>query len=425
MPIALYMRCTMAESDTSSITAQKKILKEYLEKNEALKKIPVKEYIDEGYPGSGFARPAFQSLISDARHRQIDIILVTDFTRIGTDFSEVREYIENVFPFLGVRVLSLADHYDSRQYELEGAVSGEETDKENTAILNKKETQNHSNAGDTLHRNKVQTKTNHNSRPPFGYKINSQTGSWLIDQPSATWVRDIFSLATIGCTTTEISDYLNENHVLTPGKYKRENGSAATRQRQVVPDEEALWDCAKVRTILCRQEYTGVHISGRRKTLKTGSRITRKAKESEFIIEEKHHPALVTEAVFEKAQSVVRKRKKDAYRIQRDFLLKGKVRCGNCKSALGYLNSGSSPKLYCPHKKITGSYSGCPDMFYEEADLEKLVCKKLAARKGQTTECFMESYLTEKMIQQYIDCVYVYSATNIEVIWKEKPEDTR
>ena len=413
MSTALYMRYSVMEDARHSIASQRKILAEYLDKQPDLKATAVKEYTDEGYPGNNFQRPAFTALLSDARHRVIDTVIVTDFTRLGTDFTEIKDYIEHIFPFLNVRFLALADHYDSRQYEMINASTATAGIRDTSirvqppAMYRKKQN------FETDKKTAEADKSHIYHKPPFGYQLDLQTGGWCKDLQAAAWVCDIFALAGMGCSTSEISDYLNENHAPTPAKYQKANHASESRQRQIVPDTEALWDCAKVRTILRRQEYTGALVTGRRKTIHTGSRISRKMDETQVRIEKGHHPAIVTEAAFENAQSSVRKRKKDAYRIQRDFILKGKIRCGCCKSALGYLNSGNTPKLYCPHKKITGSYSNCPDTFYEEAELEKIVFEMLAEHLHLQTQD-----ITAELFHEHVDCVYVYSLKKIDVLYK-------
>ena len=74
---------------------------------------PRQEYVDDGYSGTSTSRPAFQRLIQDAQDGKVKTIIVKDFSRFARDYIEAGDYMERIFPLLGVRFISVNDGYDS------------------------------------------------------------------------------------------------------------------------------------------------------------------------------------------------------------------------------------------------------------------------------------------------------------------------
>ncbi len=70
-------------------------------------------FCDDGWSGTNFERPAVKELLEQVRRGQINCILVKDLSRFGRDYLTVGDYISRVFPFLGVRFISVNDGFDS------------------------------------------------------------------------------------------------------------------------------------------------------------------------------------------------------------------------------------------------------------------------------------------------------------------------
>ena len=87
------------------------MLTEFVNNREDLELVSIR--IDDGYSGGNFDRPAFKELMEDIRNRKINCIVVKDFSRFGRDFIEVSRYLEEIFPFMNVRFISINDNYDS------------------------------------------------------------------------------------------------------------------------------------------------------------------------------------------------------------------------------------------------------------------------------------------------------------------------
>ena len=123
--IAVYLRLSLedvdkrtntAKDDSNSITAQRQLIQRYIEENSYLSGLPQIEFCDDGFTGTNFRRPDFQRMIDLIREGEIHIVIVKDLSRFGRDYLEVGDYLEHIFPFLGVRMISINDNYDSEKF---------------------------------------------------------------------------------------------------------------------------------------------------------------------------------------------------------------------------------------------------------------------------------------------------------------------
>lgn len=199
--IAFYLRLSLADGDlgknnkdeSNSIENQRLLLQSFVESMDELDG-EIKEYIDDGYSGTNFNRPAFQEMIEDAKKGKIDVLLVKDLSRLGRDYIGVGDYLEQIFPIMGVRVIAINSQYDSNNYV--GKTMGLEmsiTNLVNTLYsrdLSKK------------YKSCIQTKwkqgVSTGGRIPFGYK-KAEDRQWEIDEEPAKIVRMVFELAMNRC----------------------------------------------------------------------------------------------------------------------------------------------------------------------------------------------------------------------------------
>ncbi|MBE6018656.1 MAG: hypothetical protein E7233_13825, partial [Lachnospiraceae bacterium] len=121
--IALYLRLSLADGDlgndgkdeSNSIESQRAILWDYIHQRDDISG-EVEEYIDDGYSGTNFNRPAFQTMLEDMKKGKIVTMLTKDLSRLGRNYIEVGDYIEQIFPMLGVRYIAVNSNYDSNEY---------------------------------------------------------------------------------------------------------------------------------------------------------------------------------------------------------------------------------------------------------------------------------------------------------------------
>ena len=123
--LAMYLRSSVeqnAESrntnnpdESDTISNQRKLLYGEI-KSRALTEYRVIEYVDDGHTGINFERPAFQRMIQDAKHGMVQALIVKDFSRMGRDYIGTGDYLEQFFPAMGIRVISVNDNWDSEEH---------------------------------------------------------------------------------------------------------------------------------------------------------------------------------------------------------------------------------------------------------------------------------------------------------------------
>ena len=121
MKTAMYLRISSEDEDlrtgekdeSESISNQRSLLREYVSGHAELAGSEILEFCDDGWSGTNFERPAVKELLEQVRRGQINCVLVKDLSRFGRDYLTVGDYISRVFPFLGVRFISVNDGFDS------------------------------------------------------------------------------------------------------------------------------------------------------------------------------------------------------------------------------------------------------------------------------------------------------------------------
>ena len=127
--IAMYIRLSNADEQTGrgqdesgSITHQRMLLNHFLDSRTELAGCPRSEFVDDGYSGTNTDRPGFQRMVRMVREGAYNLVIVKDLSRFSRDYIETGDYLECVFPFLGVRFISVNEGYDSAG--LEGTAGG-------------------------------------------------------------------------------------------------------------------------------------------------------------------------------------------------------------------------------------------------------------------------------------------------------------
>ena len=312
--LALYTRLSRADGDlgedgkdeSNSIENQKALIYEYIESREEFAGMEIQEYVDDGYTGSNFDRPGFQKMMDAVRQKKITTIIVKDLSRFGRDYIGVGEFLEQIFPVLGVRLIAINNNYDSNDYI--GTTMGLDM-----AVSNLVNTMYCRDAGKKLHSaNEVKWKKGYstNGSTPFGYVFDPENkGRYKIDPPAAKIVRKVFDLALLGLDTTQIAYQLNEEKILIPSEYNRVHKIQA-KSNQFVLTPDRIWNSSKVWRILKEYSYTGAMVLGRRRVILSGTNIVREVPFEKQYITEGTHEAIVTHDEYFKAQEVIRYKKR-------------------------------------------------------------------------------------------------------------------
>ena len=379
--IAIYLRLSLSDGDlkkgskdeSNSIENQRLLLHSYIEKQNDLSG-EIVEYVDDGYTGTNFNRPAFQKMIIDLKQGEIKTIVVKDLSRLGRDYIGVGDYIEQIFPLMGVRFIAVNNAFDSMKLNngtpgIEVAVSNLVNNMYSRDIAKKVRA-----ALETNWKNGKATCTN----VPFGYVWNKKDGQrWEIDPEAAASVKKVFELALSGRNTTQIAYGMNELNLPTPGLYAKRKNLRMGSNPIIAPDSEMLWNAAIVWRILRRYEYTGALVMGRRKKIDVNTTSIRTLPEDKWIIAENAHEAIVTKDEYYQAQKAIRNVTPIQYKVGDDFALKGKICCGNCKRQLRHEKQYGEMVFCCGYKRAAGKFSKCYGGYYREYSVNAKVARAI------------------------------------------------
>lgn len=330
--------------------------------------------VDDGYTGTNFNRPAFQKMIIDLKKGEIKTIVVKDLSRLGRDYIGVGDYVEQIFPLMGVRFIAVNNAFDSMK--LNNGTPGIEVAVSNLV--------NNLYSRDIGKKVRAALEVNWKSgkatsvNVPFGYVWNGKGNQrWAIDPEAAACVRKVFDLALSGRNTTQIAYAMNELGLPTPGLYSKRKNTIVGGNAIIAPESEILWNPGIVWRVLRRYEYTGALVMGRRKKLDVNTTAFRTLPEDKWIITENTHEAIVTKDEYYQAQKAIRNVAPIQYKTEDDFALKGKICCGNCLRQLRHEKQYGEMVFCCGHKRSVGKFSHCYSGYYREQAVNSRVARAI------------------------------------------------
>ena len=110
-----YARLSVLETrdrkDSEALQNQKALIREYIQGQKDLKLLSIFE--DNGETGTNFRRPGFEAMMEAVCDGKANCIVVKDLSRFGRNYIEAGNYLDHVFPSMGVRFISIGDGYDS------------------------------------------------------------------------------------------------------------------------------------------------------------------------------------------------------------------------------------------------------------------------------------------------------------------------
>ena len=220
--IAQYLRFSLddSKSDSMSIENQRTIVSKYIETLD-IPDAQIMEFVDNGYSGTNFERPAVQQLLELVREGKVHCIIVKDFSRFGRNAIESGYFIERVFPLFRTRFISVTDNYDSSDYE--GDTGGMEVAFK--FLINEQYSRDLSIKIKSAKRAKALRGEYIIKNCVFGYKKVGK--SLVVDEPAAQTVRLIFDMATQGDSFADIAARLYADKHLTPKQYKKRKQNAS------------------------------------------------------------------------------------------------------------------------------------------------------------------------------------------------------
>ena len=349
--IALYLRLSLDDdklSESDSITSQRELLRSYLAADTALSTCDVLEFVDDGWSGTNFERPQVKQLLELAKRGEIQVILVKDLSRWGRNYPEVSEYLDQIFPFLGIRFISVNDQYDSSDYLGQTAPMSIAFSSIMHDIYSKDMS--------VKIRQSYKAKANKGEyvcgRPPFGYvRSKTQKNLLVIDEGAADIVRRIFSMAISGMSCAKIAAQLNEERVDTAISWYHRNGRS-TMGVQVDDEGRTYWGNSQVMRVIREELYTGTLVCFKYKRTVVGNRRQVKVPEHEWLRIPNTHEAIVSIEQFTEANAKLRYNKRTPHGIAPNrSAFTGKIICGHCGRAMRN-QIGKRSHHYCTGAKL-------------------------------------------------------------------------
>lgn len=344
---ASYSRLSQDDGDkeeSNSIVNQKALIRDFMSEHQELQL--VEEYADDGFSGVNFERPDFKRMMQDVKSQRINCIIVKDLSRFGRNYIETGKYLEQVFPFLGVRFIAINDSIDT---------SRAQSDAEQF-VLPFKNLFNDSYCKDisTKVRSQLAIKRKNGdfvgSFASYGYvKDPGNHNQLIIDPEAAEVVRSIFTWKIQGLSAERISDKLNSLGVLCPMEYKRLHGMKVSTNFRT--NDKAKWSPVSVLRILKNELYVGVTTQG--KTTTPSYKIKRLVEkpESEWDRVEGTHEAIISQDVFDAVQMLLMRDTRISPDEDQVYLFSGFLCCADCK-----LNMARRTRRY---KEKVYSYYSC------------------------------------------------------------------
>ena len=339
-PTAIYVRLSIENSgkddDGDSIANQISFCKAYLAEHTDLKLYDI--YEDNGEKGTNFDRPEFKRMMDDIRSGKVKCVLVKDLSRFGRDYIEAGEYLEKIFPFMGIRFISITDGYDSLNCD----------DAESALMIPLKNMINDVYAKDisrkiiTSFRARQEKGEFLPAFAPYGYVKSKEVAyRYEIDQETASYVRMIFEWKAEGVSHNEICKRLNDMGAVTPARRKVDLGIWRAEKYK-----HTVWHGRTIIDIMKNPTYTGCIVYGRiPKSLYEGIKMHRAPEEEWRYVPDAHEP-IISQELFDKVQKMFADRaekfkaKMDENAPLRELVtnhFKGKIYCGDCGKRMRFV----------------------------------------------------------------------------------------
>ncbi len=389
---ALYCRLSKDDgtnNESMSISTQKTMLKDYAKRNGFLN---CQFYVDDGYSGTNYDRPAFRQLIEDIQDGEVSTLITKDLSRLGRNYLETGTYIEVFFPNHNVRYIAINDGVDS-------------IDNAQMDITPFRNIINEMYAKDTsrkiksaLHARRMQGKYMATTAP-FGYQKDEKDHNHLvIDEVTAPVVELIFSIAEEGVGLHTICNRLRKAKVLKPSFYKKE-------LFERFMDEEKMydWDTAYVSQILHNPVYAGNLTVADKPTKTMHSKKRQYIPFAEREVIYGTHEPIIEQNRWNNVQKILQSRppvigeSSSGY----DNIFRGVIKCADCGSAMlakveqkRKRNNVLDKTFYCCTKYRKFGKDGCSSHNIEArtvhevvlADIQKHAGQALTDRKAMVTE---------------------------------------
>ena len=376
--VGFYIRLSRDDvtRESDSIVSQRCLLNQYVKENDY---IVVDEYVDDGFSGTNFDRPAFIKMMNDIKIGKINMIITKDMSRLGRDYIGTGELIEKYFPNNNIRYIAINDGIDTFIDNTNNDIAPFK------AIMNDMYAKDISKKIKSSLRSRMKDGLYVSGRCPFGYKKDSNNKNHLvIDKEQASIVKMIFDLALKHNTYHYIAQYLTNKKIKTPASYYKYIWNTKCTNTKCVSQDYGVWVDTTIKAILTNRIYVGDAVQGKTKKINYKLKKTVKNNPNDYIVVENTHEAIIDREIFDYVQTLLPKNVKRPEK-KRFYLLDGLLYCGDCKHriTIRYQNKTGRSYTTCNYYRTYSKYHVCMPHTNNYEVLEnvvldniKEVCKK-------------------------------------------------
>ncbi len=373
------LKQNVLKDESTSISAQRRLIYSHIESKPELRQMNIREFLDDGYSGTNFERPAIQEIFQLVSEGKIGSIIVKDMSRFGRNYIETGYYIEQLFPLMGIRFIAINDSFDSIEYV--GNTPGLEIAFKNVIY----DYYSKDLSAKVKSIKKIQQKRGDfvAAKPPYGYIISPSDRHRLeVDPESAEVVKTIFRLTLSGWKPVQIAQRLNELLIPTPAQrlhklYGFRCGGFTENQLM-----SQFWKPIQITKILQDEAMTGATVNNRVQVKGVGSRKFKRQKTEDYVVVRDTHEAIIDRNTFLRVAAIIRDRRtiRTDNRQKNENLFYQNIFCGHCRCRLKHevrkRNSQIHAVYYCPHARPSGggtcSLHSVKDEFLKEQVLRPL-----------------------------------------------------
>ena len=387
---ALYCRLSQddgLDGDSNSIQNQKSILQRFAEDHYFPNPC---FYVDDGFSGGNFQRPAFQQMIADMENGKIGIIVTKDLSRLGRNQLHTGLYIEERFPMFGVRYIAINDNVDT-----ENAESNDLMPFKN--LFNEWFIRDTSRKIRAVQKAKAERGERLGTRAPYGYTIDPETKKLIIDEEAAAVVKRIFALCAAGNGPSRIATILTKEKVFCPSYYTYQKYGLTHSVLDVTKPYH--WSDSAVANLLESEFYLGNTVNYRFSTKSYKDKRKIEHPREECLVFENTHPAIIPKEVWDIVQRV-RKNKRRRTKMDEQNKYSGLVICADCGKAMvlhrAHTMSADYNHFTCRTYKKDGE--ACTAHYIRECILDEIVLEDLRRVTAEAREHPQEfaEYLNSK-----------------------------
>ena len=346
--VAEYIRLSREDGDkaeSDSIGNQRKLITDYLKGKDDFVLYDI--YVDDGFTGTNFKRPAFTRMIEDIEAGNVNCVIVKDLSRFGRDYIDTGKYLERYFPDRDVRFISITDNIDSMKqaYDILLPIKN---------IFNEQYARDISKKVHSSIKAKQKAGEFIGAFTSYGYKKSfTNKNKLVIDEYAAGVVRRIFRMYISGLGKSSIAATLNKEGIVCPSEYKKMNGENYRNSHRL--ESTSYWTYSTINRLLQNEMYVGNMVQGRKTQRMRGKQ--RATDKEDWIIVKGTHEAIIDEDTWKKAQDLLKRRTRGLDLNTNMTIFAGYIKCGDCGRSLvrkninyycgTYVRSG---RQYCtPH----------------------------------------------------------------------------